>query len=131
MENQCLRLGCWNIPEAPRILKPRGELVFLGNSPLSMICTPADGGETDDRLHRNYFDLGRLDWTNAAADPGGIEFNMSVSSWMRLFREIGFEVLDCLELQAPKGSSNQYGTPGPWAKNWPAELVWKLRRSDL
>jgi hypothetical protein len=36
---------------------------------------------------------------------------------MRLFREIGFEVLDYLELQVPKGSSDQYGTPGSWFWN--------------
>jgi SAM-dependent methyltransferase len=119
------------IPEARRILKPGGELVFLGNSPLSMICTPADGGDNDARLHRSYFDLGRLDWTKSAEDPGGMEFNMPISSWMQLFREVGFEVLDYMELQAPKGSPDQYGTPGSWAESWPAEQVWKLRRSDL
>jgi SAM-dependent methyltransferase len=32
------------IPEAHRLLKPGGELVFLGNSPLAMITTPPDGG---------------------------------------------------------------------------------------
>ena len=31
------------VPEAHRLLKPGGELVFLGNSPLAMICTPLNG----------------------------------------------------------------------------------------
>ena len=116
------------IPEAHRILKPGGELVFLGNSPLSMLCTPPDGGDNDARLYRSYFDLGRFDWTTAEVDPGGIEFNLPISGWLRLFRETGFEVLDYLELQVPKGSSDKYGTPGSWAESWPAEHVWKLRR---
>ncbi|MDE0886918.1 MAG: hypothetical protein OSB70_15440 [Myxococcota bacterium] len=46
----------------------------------------------------------------------------------RLFREVGFEVLDYLELQAPKGSPDKFGTPGQWAQTWPAEQAWKLRR---
>ena len=47
---------------------------------------------------------------------------------MRLFRETGFEVLDYLELQAPKGSPDRFGTPGQWAQSWPAEQAWQLRR---
>ena len=42
------------IPEAHRLLTPGGKLVFLGNSPLAMICTPMDGAPVDRALHRDY-----------------------------------------------------------------------------
>jgi len=93
-----------------------------------MICTPPDGGDNEPRLHRSYFELNRLDWTTSGEDPGGIEFNLPISGWFRLFRETGFEILDYLELQAPEGAHDKYGTPGSWAESWPAEQVWKLRR---
>ena len=118
------------IPEAHRLLKPSGELVFLGNHPLAMICTPPNGADCEPKLHRNYFELDRLDWRDAEVEPGGIEFNMPISAWFRLFRETGFEVLDYLELQPPEGSPEKYGVPGAWARQWPAEQVWKLRRSS-
>ena len=31
------------IGEAHRLLRPGGELVFLGNHPLAMVCSPVDG----------------------------------------------------------------------------------------
>ena len=78
------------IPEAHRLLKPGGELVFLGSTPLSVICTPPNGAARESRLHRSYFDLRRLDWRDDETDPGGIEFNLPISAWLKLFRETGF-----------------------------------------
>jgi ubiquinone/menaquinone biosynthesis C-methylase UbiE len=50
------------IGEAHRLLRPGGELVFLGNHPLAMVCSPIDGSApVTERLERAYFDLGRLE----------------------------------------------------------------------
>jgi len=118
------------VPEAHRLLRPGGTLTFLGNHPIGMICTPVDGASPATfTLERDYFGLGRLDWTDAVEDPGGIEFNMEISSWMRLFREVGFDVVDYVEIQAPAGVG---GTPfwvtADWARRYPSEQVWMLRR---
>ncbi len=117
------------IPEAHRLLRSGGELVFLGNSPLAIVCTPESGAAVEPVLHRPYFDLHRVDWTSCEVDPGGIEFNLPISEWLRLFRETGFEVVDFLELRVPAGSPDRYSTPGSWAEKWPAEQVWKLRKA--
>ncbi|MGI9645357.1 MAG: class I SAM-dependent methyltransferase [Ilumatobacteraceae bacterium] len=118
------------IPEAHRLLRPGGLLTFFGNHPLAMICSsPAGDGPVGERLARPYFGLGRLDWTEAVIDPGGIEFNLPISAWLRLFRETGFEVLDYLEVQAPEwATGTQFEAPAEWAKQWPAEQAWKLRK---
>ena len=117
------------IPEARRLLRPGGELVFFQNSTLAMLCTPADGSAVGRRLERDYFDLHRLDWRDAAIDPGGVEFALPVSAWLRLFRETGFDVLDFREVQAPRaGPDVRYTVSADWARRWPAEQVWNLRR---
>lgn len=117
------------IPEAHRLLTPGGKLVFLGNSPLSMICTPMDGAPVDCALHRDYFTLGRLDWTQVPIDPGGIEFNMSLSAWFTLFRRVGFRVDDYKEPVAPVDKRGiESSVPAEWAQTYPSEQVWFLTR---
>jgi SAM-dependent methyltransferase len=118
------------IPEAHRLLRSGGSLVFLGNTPLTLMCTPLDGSSPcTERLERSYFSLHRLDWRDAVDDPGGIEFNLPISRWFRLFRETGFEVVDFIEIQAPEpGSEVNFFVTADWAHRFPSEQVWKLRK---
>lgn len=82
-----------------------------------------------DRLERGYFDLGRFDWRDAVDEPGRIEFNLPISSWIRLFRDIGFDVVDYFEVQAPESASGDTGTTtADWAKRFPSEQVWRVRK---
>ncbi len=117
------------IPEAHRVLKAGAHLVFLGNAPLAMVCTPGDGGPCERSLHRSYFDLDRLDWSDVENDPGGMEFNMPISSWLRLIRDSGFELVDYIELRPPKDAPSRFES-AEWAHSWPAEHVFKLRRME-
>ncbi len=118
------------IPEAHRLLRPGGELVFLGTSALACLCSPENGAlPYTERLERDYFSMHRFDWSNAVDEPGGIEFNLPISGWFRLFRETGFEVIDFLELRAPRpGPEMKFGFTADWAHRYPAEQAWKLRR---
>jgi SAM-dependent methyltransferase len=115
------------IPEAARLLRPGGELVFLCNSPLSMLCSP-DEGPVEDRLVRPQFDgLGRMEW------PGedGVDFHLGHGDWFALLRENGFEVEALYELRAPEGAQDHSYyefVPAEWARKWPAEDLWHARK---
>jgi SAM-dependent methyltransferase len=113
------------IPEAARLLRPAGELVFLRNGILFSLCAPDSEDPAGDRLVRSYFGLHRLDWT----DDGAVNFSLGVGPLIRLFRSNGFEVLDCIELQAPvDGTTGFPYVTAAWAHRWPSEEIWRVRK---
>ena len=119
------------IPETHRLLKPGGQLVFLGTHPLAIVATPENGDDCDTQFHRSYFGIGKQDWREVDINPGGIEFNLTHSAWLKLFRDTGFEVIDYLELQAPaQFAETKFSIPRDWAHRWPSEQVWKLKKRD-
>ena len=111
------------IREAHRLLRPRGELVFLCNTPLSVMCMP-DEGRVEERLLRSQFELGRMEWPG---DDEGVEYHLGHGDMLRLLRRTGFEVLGLWELRAPESASDHsfYDfVPADWARR-PAEEIWK------
>jgi SAM-dependent methyltransferase len=115
------------VAEAARLLRPDGELIFLRNSTLCVLCSP-DEGPVDDRLHRSQFGMYRLEW----ADEDGIEFHLPHGEWIRLLRANGFEIEALHELQAPAEARTHpfYDYVAvEWARQWPAEEIWKARRT--
>ena len=117
--------------EAHRLLRAGGRLVFLGNHPLAIICSPESGAPAEARLHRPYKDLWGADWTKVEIDPSGICFVQTFADWLTLFREIGFEVENYQELYAPETQSEMRAfIPADWARKYPSEQVWHLRKLD-
>lgn len=117
------------LPEAHRLLRPGGRLVFLGTHPLTTVCSPWDGSPPGGELVRSYFDLHRTDWTEVEVDPGGVEFNLPIAGWFALFARVGFEVEGFLEPRPPEGAEAEVPVVElAWARRWPAEQVWKLRK---
>ena len=115
------------IPEAARLLREGGELVFLQNTPLSMLCMP-DVGKVEERLLRPQLGMHRLEW---ADDDPGVEFHLGHGDLVRVLRRSGFEIVDLVELFAPAVSVDHgyynYVT-AEWAKRWPPEEIWRVRK---
>jgi SAM-dependent methyltransferase len=116
------------IPEAARLLRPGGRLIFLTNGALSMLCVPdleADGPARA-QLLRPYFGMHRFEWPD---DPG-IEFHLTHGDWFRVLHANGFEVEDLIEIRPPEGSTTRYPYVSlDWARQWPSEEIWKARKS--
>ena len=116
------------IPEAARLLRPGGRLLFLTNSVLVHLCAP-DEGMVSERLERPQFGMYQTRW------PGeeGTEYNLAHGNWIRLLRRHGFDVEDLIELQVPSTARTHeyYGfVSAEWARKWPAEEIWVARLRD-
>jgi SAM-dependent methyltransferase len=113
------------VPEVARLLRPHGLLAFSHASPLLYLTWDERRERQDTGLHRSYFDLGRME-----LGDGTIDFQLPTSAWFRLFREHGFVVEDLLELRPPEDAATTYDdfAPRDWARRWPAEQIWKVRK---
>ena len=117
------------IPEAARLLRPGGRLVFLTNSILTYLCVPAyekDGPATD-RLLRPYFGVHRVEWPDA--EDGEVEFHLNHGDWVRLLTRSGFDILDLVEVRVPADAATTYEwMDAAWASRWPCEEAWIARK---
>ena len=115
------------IPEAARLLRPGGRLVFLCNSVVSILCMTLDG--VDEQLVRPQLGMHKIEWP----DTHEVEFHMGHGDWIDLLRANGFEIERLAELFAPADAEThsyyKYVT-AEWARQWPAEEIWVARKRD-
>ena len=114
------------IPEAARLLRPGGELIFLLNSVLLVLTVPdADDQPATERMVRPFFGMHRFEWP---ADES-VEFHLGHGDMIRLLRGCGLEVEDLHELRPGPDATTRYPfVTLDWARQWPGEEVWKTRK---
>jgi SAM-dependent methyltransferase len=116
------------IPEAARVLRPGGALIFLVSGTLALLTAPETGAPTD-TLQRDYFGMHRFEWP----DWPSVEFHLTYGDMIRLLRTNGFEVEDLIELRpAEDAVPFMQDTDMPsldWARRWPCEEIWKARKN--
>ncbi|MCK9894948.1 class I SAM-dependent methyltransferase [Frankia sp. AgB32] len=116
------------IPQAARLLRPGGRLVFLTYSVLARLCMPEQGPVTN-RLVQDLFGLHRL----ARRGGSGLayrQFTLPHGEWIRLMTGCGLVVEDLVEVEVPPDATNSEFAefPPEWVQRWPAEEVWFARR---
>ena len=116
------------IPEAARLLRPGGQLIFLVNGVLAMLCAPDEenaAAAATDRLLRPYFGMHRFEWSS----DDSVEFHLAHGEMIALLRQSGLTVVELLEIRPPDGSTTRYPhVTLEWAQRWPCEEVWKAHK---
>jgi SAM-dependent methyltransferase len=113
------------LPEAHRLLRPGGRLVFMRPTPLLYLCGGEDGRLTE-TLHEPKRGMNRFE-----APGRSDEFVLSHGDLFAALRSSGLEVENLVEVYAPEGAQRHeyyaYTTP-EWARQWPADEIWAARK---
>ena len=115
------------VPEAARLLRTGGLLVFNMTSPLRALVgdDPATGHPTT-CLQFDYFGLRRF----GSPETGAVDFQLPHGEWIRLFGRHGLLVEDLIEPRPAEAATSTYDlAPLDWARRWPAEQIWKVRKA--
>ena len=110
------------VPEAARLLRPGGRLIFHTTSPLLAMCLPDGAGPARDALQRSQPDTYRM-----RSPLGGEEFHPSHGEWITILHSAGFATDALHELYAPPGTTDHpyyRFASTEWARNWPVEDLW-------
>ncbi len=112
------------VPEAARLLRPGGLFAFNMASPLLELCWDDASDVVRDALQRTYFGM------RGGEDEDTRVFQLPYGEWIRLFRRAGLTIEDLIELQPDADATSSYGeyVGLDWARRWPAENIWKLRK---
>ena len=114
------------VPEAARVLRDGGLFAFCMHTPVLDVAWPADAEHPGDRLVLDYFSLHALEFPDEPT-----VFQLPYGEWVRLFRENGLTIEDLIELRpaADAVSSYRSATDREWARRWPMEHIWRVRKA--
>jgi SAM-dependent methyltransferase len=114
-----------SVPEVARLLRPGGLLAFSTATPLLYLTYDSRRDRQSRRLQHRAF--GRRHWRFGS---GTSDYVVSTGEWLRRFRGSGLVAEDLIELRAPKGATTTFDNFAPykWARRWPAEQIWKVRK---
>jgi SAM-dependent methyltransferase len=116
------------IPEAARLRRAGGLLAFSMHTPILDMAWRLEDGYPSDRLWLDYWTL------HALEGPGEpVSFQLPYGTWIRLFREHGLVVEDLVELRPPPDAESSYRDEPAreWARRWPMEHIWRVRRAAI
>src|SRR3954454_21667519 len=65
------------VPEASRLLRPGGRLIFLVNGLILMLCMPDVEAAATNEMLRPYFGMHRLEWS----EDNSVDFHLGYGDW--------------------------------------------------
>jgi len=115
-----------SVPEAARLLRPGGLFAFSAITPICDLTWGDDDEHPGERLVRNYFE--EMHRIETPGEP--INFQLGYGEWVAVFGRSGLVIETLIELRPGPDAVSSYRTEEDreWARRWPLEHVWRLRK---
>jgi SAM-dependent methyltransferase len=116
------------VPEVARVVRAGGQLAFCVTHPLIYLTYDEAKHRHTRRLQIPFEQLGRTD-----SGEGTIDWALPASEWIAVLCANGFAIERLVELVATADATTTYDefAPTKWARRWPAEWIWVVRRQSL
>jgi SAM-dependent methyltransferase len=115
------------IPEAARLLRPGGLFAFSALTPVLDMAWAPDAEHPSRELVLDYWEgIERIE------PPGeAINFQLPYGEWIAQFVKHGLIIESLIELRPGADAKSSYRTDEDreWARRWPAEQIWRVRRA--
>jgi SAM-dependent methyltransferase len=114
------------VPEVARLLRAGGRFAFLTGTPIADCAWPSGADHPRQELVGDYFGMRVL-----PEPDGSVIFQLPYGEWIELLRVNGFEIEALIELRPEPDAPSSYRDESDraWARRWPMEHIWKLRRA--
>ena len=115
------------VPEVARLLRPGGLFAFSTHTPIVELAWPVGAEHPTEVLACDYWGM------HAIEEPGEpTAFQLPYGEWTRLFRTHDLLIEDLIELRPEAGAQSSYRDEhdSAWARRWPMEHIWSLRRAS-
>lgn len=113
-----------SVPEAARVLRPGGVLAFCTASPFFFVALDAERKELKQEFQHPYFGM-----RQRVIDGCAVDYHITFSEWVTLFVSCGFMIERLVEVVPPDDAVTTFSDrPLDWARKWPAEMIWKVRK---
>ena len=114
------------VPEAGRLLRKGGLFAFCMHTPVLDVAWAADADHPSDRLVLDYFSMHALEFPDEPT-----VFQLPYGEWIHLFRENRLMIEDLIELRPAADALSSYRSEADreWARRWPMEHIWRLRKA--
>jgi SAM-dependent methyltransferase len=114
------------VPEAARVLRLGGQLLFATTSPLRVLAQNRRNDRMGRRLRFDYFGIHKITYRGEE-----VNFALPYGEWVRLFLENGFRIDALLEARPLERVRSRYlrKNEEDWARRFPHEIIWSVRKS--